>query len=364
MSGAWTVRHIGPQDAPLRAITASVKDTPRHLQGHVVIDLTDVEMLDTAGAWVVHRIRRDLAEAGARVDVRGAAPAHAELIALAEESDQPCDIEADQRSVLTLIAERMGRAVTTFGAEFVAMLNMTGLVLSVLAQIVVKPRMLRLTSVVSHMEKVGLNAIPIVALLTFLIGAVLAQQGASQLKLFGAEVFTVNLVGISMLRELGVLITAIIIAGRSGSAFTAEIGSMKVREEIDAMRTLGMDPIAVLVAPRVIALVLMLPVLTFVADIMGLLGGGVVSYVFLEISPQTYLQRVDAAIEPSTFFVGIIKAPFLAMAIAIIGCLEGMRVTGSAESVGARTTSSVVKAIFTVIVLDALFAIFFTAVDY
>jgi len=364
LSGLWTVRHVGPQDAPLRAIASSVKATPRHLQGHVVVDLSSVDGLDTAGAWLVHRTRRDLEEAGAQVELRGANHAHAELIELARESDQPCDIEIEQRNVISLLAERMGRAVVNLASEFIAILNMTGIVVMVLGRIITRPRTLRLTSVVSHMERVGLNAVPIVALLTFLIGAVLAQQGASQLKLFGAEVFTVNLVGISMLRELGVLITAIIIAGRSGSAFTAEIGSMKVREEIDAMRTLGMDPVEVLVAPRVIALVLMLPVLTFIADIMGLLGGGVVAYVFLEISPQTYLQRVDAAIDTSTFFVGIIKAPFLAMAIAIIGCLEGMRVSGSAESVGERTTSSVVKSIFTVIVLDALFAIFFTAVDY
>ena len=364
LSGAWTVRHVGMQDRALRSVAASVSTTPRHMQGQVVIDLSGVTALDTAGAWMVHRTRRDLEAAGAQVQVTGASETQAGLIALALESDQPCDVEPDQRHVLEVIAERMGRAVVALWSELVAIFNMVGLVLVVIGQIIVRPRTLRLTSVVSHMERVGLDAVPIVALLTFLIGAVLAQQGASQLALFGAEVFTVNLVSISILRELGVLITAIIVAGRSGSAFTAEIGSMKVREEIDAMRTLGMDPIAVLVAPRVIALVLMLPVLTFIADIMGLIGGGTVSYFLLDISPQTYLQRVDAAVAPNTFFVGLIKAPFLAMAIAIIGCLEGLRVSGSAESVGERTTSSVVKAIFTVIVLDALFAMFFTAVGY
>lgn len=364
LTGQWTVRHVGPQDDALRAVTTAVERTPRSQQGRVTINLSDVTALDTAGAWMVHRIRRDLETAGAQVAIEGGSGTYLELIELALESDQPCDVEPELRNPLEVIADRMGRAVMGFVGEVVALLNMVGLVIAVIAQVLVRPKTLRLTSVVSHMERVGLNAVPIVALLTFLIGAVLAQQGASQLKLFGAEVFTVNLVGISMLRELGVLITAIIVAGRSGSAFTAEIGSMKVREEVDAMRTLGMDPIAVLVAPRVIALVLMLPVLTFIADIMGLLGGGAVSYVFLDISPQTYLQRVDVAIAPNTFFVGIIKAPFLALAIAVIGCLEGLRVTGSAESVGERTTSSVVKAIFTVIVLDALFAMFFTAVGY
>lgn len=364
LSGPWTVRNVGEHDAALRAIASSVSSTPRHMQGRVVIDLSEVTTLDTAGAWIVHRTQRDLTEAGADVQISGANSTQTDLITLARKSDQPCDVEPDHGTVLEVIAERMGRTVVMLVSEVVAMLNMVGLVIAVIGRIIIRPRTLRLTSVVSQMERVGLDAVPIVALLTFLIGAVLAQQGASQLKLFGAEVYTVNLVAISMLRELAVLITAIIVAGRSGSAFTAEIGSMKVREEIDAMRTLGMDPIAVLVAPRVIALVLMLPVLTFIADIMGLLGGGVVTYFALDISPQIYLQRVDVAVASNTFFVGLIKAPFLAIAIAVIGCLEGMRVTGSAESVGERTTSSVVKAIFTVIVLNALFAIFFTAVGY
>lgn len=289
---------------------------------------------------------------------------HRGLIRLARESDQPCEIEPDTRNPLTIVAERMGRAVVAMAEEVVALLNMVGTVLAVIGRIAVRPSTLRMTSVVSHMERVGLDAVPIVALLTFLIGAVLAQQGAAQLRLFGAEVFTVNLVAISVLREIGVLITAIIVAGRSGSAFTAEIGSMKVREEVDAMRTLGLDPIAVLVAPRVIALVLMLPVLTLIADIMGLLGGGVVGWLLLDMSFITYFQRVDAAVDTSSYLVGLIKAPFMALAIAVIGCLEGLRVTGSAGSVGERTTSSVVKAIFTVIVLDALFAMFFTAVDF
>lgn len=364
LSGPWTVRHIGPQDAPLRAIAGAVASTPRELQGRVVIDLAGVTQLDTAGAWLVHRTQRDLSEAGSTVEIVSARQTYDELIELARASDQPCEIEPSNTPILVEIADRMGRSVMSLVSEALALLNMIGVVLTVIGRILVRPRTLRMTSVVSHMEQVGLNAVPIVALLTFLIGAVLAQQGASQLRLFGAEVFTVNLVSISILRELGVLITAIIVAGRSGSAFAAEIGSMKVREEIDAMRTLGLDPIAVLVAPRVIALVLMLPVLTFVADIMGLLGGGIVAWSLLDISPQIYLQRVDIAVDANTFFVGLIKAPFLALAIAVIGCLEGLRVTGSAESVGQRTTSAVVKAIFTVIVLDALFAMFFTAVGY
>lgn len=364
LSGPWTVRHVGPHEAPLRAATDTLSGALRDRDARVTIDLANITDLDTAGAWLVYRTQRDLAAAGAKVEILGCDGFYGQLIALARASDQPCDIEPEYRPVLVEIAERMGRTVANFVAEVVAILNMMGIVLSIIAHIIVRPRILRFTSVVSHMERVGLNAIPIVGLLSFLLGAVMAQQGASQLKLFGAEVFTVDLVAISVLRELGVVITAIIVAGRSGSAFTAEIGSMKAREELDAMRTLGLDPIAVLVAPRVIALVLMMPVLTFFADVMGLLGGGAVVYFLLDMSPQLYLARVDQAVGTTTFFIGLVKAPFLAFAIAVIGCLEGLRVTGSSESVGARTTSSVVKSIFTVIVLDAAFAIFFTAVGY
>lgn len=362
-TGPWTVRHVAAQDAPLRAL-ADEAAAGGERPGTVVFDVSRLASLDTAGAWMLHRTERDLAAAGATVTYAGLSETHRGLIRLARESDQPCEIEPDTRNPLTIVAERMGRAVVAMAEEVVALLNMVGTVLAVIGRIAVRPSTLRMTSVVSHMERVGLDAVPIVALLTFLIGAVLAQQGAAQLRLFGAEVFTVNLVAISVLREIGVLITAIIVAGRSGSAFTAEIGSMKVREEVDAMRTLGLDPIAVLVAPRVIALVLMLPVLTLIADIMGLLGGGVVGWLLLDMSFITYFQRVDAAVDTSSYLVGLIKAPFMALAIAVIGCLEGLRVTGSAESVGERTTSSVVKAIFTVIVLDALFAMFFTAVDF
>lgn len=359
-SGMWTVRQVPAVDDALRALVRSFPAVP----GEVELDLSGVRALDTAGAWVIHRTGRDLEAAGARVRHTGLDAAQEGLIRLARESDRPCAVTPEMRPAAVVIAERMGRAVVALALEAVAILNMLGLVLSVLAGIVRRPGRLRFTSVVSHMERVGLDAVPIVALLTFLIGAVLAQQGAAQLRLFGAEVFTVNLVAISVLREIGVLITAIIVAGRSGSAFTAEIGSMKVNEEVDAMRTLGLDPMAVLVVPRVIALVVMLPILTLIADVMGLLGGGVVAWVLLDISPQAYVLRVDGAVDAPSYLVGLIKAPFMAMAIAVIGCLEGLRVSGSAESVGQRTTSSVVKAIFTVIVLDALFAMFFTAVDF
>ena len=242
------------------------------------------------------------------------------------------------------------------------MLGFIGAVIVTLGRTVANPRRFRMIPFVHHMEKSGFDALPLVCLLTFLIGAVVAQQGAVQLRQFGAEVFTVNLIAIIFLREVGLLLTAIIVAGRSGSAFTAEIGSMKMREEIDAMRTLGLDPMEMLVLPRVAALTVTLPLLTFIADIMGLIGGGFVVFFMLDMSPGVYISRVQDAVDFWTFGVGLVKAPFMASVIALVGCRAGLAVTGSAESVGAMTTSSVVRSIFLVIILDALFAMFFTAV--
>ena len=237
-----------------------------------------------------------------------------------------------------------------------------GLIFVTAARALARPHKLRTTSLFYHMEEVGLNAIPIVGLMSFLIGIVLAFQGASQLQRFGAEVFVVNLVAVSVLREIGVLMTAIIVAGRSGSAFTAQIGSMKVNEEVDAMQTLGLDPIEVLVLPRLFALALTLPLLAFFADIMGLVGGGLMAWIALDISPATFIERLRDAVSMWSFWVGIIKAPFFAFMIAMIGCYEGFQVTGSATGVGQRTTRAVVEAIFLVIVIDAAFSIFFQVV--
>ncbi|MCG8354731.1 MAG: ABC transporter permease, partial [Kiloniellales bacterium] len=224
------------------------------------------------------------------------------------------------------------------------------------------PRRLRLTALVSHMEQAGLNAMPIVGLLSFLIGVVLAYQGADQLARFGAQIFTVNLVGIGVLREMGIILTAIIVAGRSGSAYTAQIGTMMVREEIDAMRTIGLDPMDVLVMPRVIALLLVMPLLAFYADLMGLLGGAVMATVVLDISLVQFARQLNDAVPLWSFWVGIIKAPIFGFVIALVGCFEGFKVSRSAESVGLRTTAAVVEAIFIVIVLDAMFSVLFSVI--
>jgi phospholipid/cholesterol/gamma-HCH transport system permease protein len=227
-------------------------------------------------------------------------------------------------------------------------------------RLLVQPRRIRFVSLISHIEHTGLNAMPIIGLISFLIGIVLAYQGADQLRQFGAEIFTVNLVGVSVLREMGILLTSIIVAGRTGSAFTAQIGTMQVNEEIDAMRTLGLDPLDTLVLPRIAALVIALPLLTFYSDIMALFGGGVAAVLLLGMSPAQYMTQLHNAVTLAYFLVGISKAPVFAMLIGMVGCFEGLRVTGSAESVGQLTTQSVVEGLFLVIVFDALFSILFS----
>ena len=225
-----------------------------------------------------------------------------------------------------------------------------------------RPHAIRWHALFTHMERAGIDALPIVGLISFLIGVVLAYQGADQLARFGAQIFTVNLVGYGVLREMGILLTAIIVAGRSGSAFTAQIGTMKVNEEIDAMRTIGLDPMEVLVVPRVLALVLMMPLLTFYADMMGLLGGAVMANVALDISFFQFARQLSEGVTIWSFWVGMIKAPIFAFIIAMVGCYEGLKVSRSAESVGQQTTASVVKSIFLVIVLDAFLSVLFSAI--
>jgi phospholipid/cholesterol/gamma-HCH transport system permease protein len=225
-----------------------------------------------------------------------------------------------------------------------------------------RPRSLRLTSLIYQLYRIGWQAIPIIMLITFLIGAIIAQQGFFHFRRFGAESYTVDMVGILVLRELGVLIVAIMVAGRSGSAYTAELGSMKMREEIDALATMGLDPIDVLILPRVAALVIALPILAFIGSIAALYGGGLVAQFYGDMRPAIYVARLHEAISVTHFEVGILKAPFMALVIGIVACSEGLRVKGSAESLGRQTTTSVVKSIFLVIVLDGLFAMFFASI--
>lgn len=355
VSGNWSLAYVQPLDGQLRELAGKRLDAPE-----IIFDLGDVSRLDTAGAWLLFRTANAFAEHDIKVRYENVSAQSQAIYDQVASGGVPQLPDLPRVPVFIQIAGRMGDAIMDAGHEFMGGVAFFGEVLVTLGKAIRNPARLRLTPLAHHMEKAGFDALPLVCLLTFLIGAVLAQQGATQLAQFGAQVFTVNLVAITFLREVGLLLTAIIVAGRSGSAFTAEIGSMKTREEIDAMRTLGLNPMEMLVLPRVLALVITLPLLTFVADMMGLIGGGVVSVFMLDMTPASYLARVKDVTGFWTFMIGIIKSPFMALVIALIGCRAGLSVTGSAESVGQQTTRSVVRSIFMVIVLDALFAMFFT----
>jgi phospholipid/cholesterol/gamma-HCH transport system permease protein len=239
---------------------------------------------------------------------------------------------------------------------------MTGAVADALLRVVAHPSRFRFTSMVHQLDNVGWRAVPIIMLITFLIGCIIAQQGIFHFRKFGADIYVVDMVGILVLREIGVLIVAIMVAGRSGSAYTAELGSMKMREEIDALRTMGFDPVEVLILPRIVALIIAVPILTFLGSMAALYGGGLVVWFYGGIDPDIYIQRLKEAISLDTFKVGMIKAPFMALVIGVVACVEGLAVKGSSESLGLQTTASVVESIFLVIVLDGCFAIFFASI--
>jgi phospholipid/cholesterol/gamma-HCH transport system permease protein len=351
--GPWTLAQAADLSAPLEELL--VKTKPRTL----ILQADQLSALDTAGALVILRALERAGVALDAVEFRGMRDADRALLELVAERREHEQAVGTVEVGLRALVERAGAATLTIGRQTHELLAFVGLVLVTLAQVLIGRRRLRLTATVHHMEQTGLDAVPIVALLTFLVGAVVAFLGATVLADFGASIFTVELVAYSFLREFGVLLTAILLAGRSGSAFTAQIGSMKSREELDAIRTLGLDAIELLVIPRLLALLVMLPVLAFIAMLMGILGGGIVGVMVLDISPGMYLTRLNEMTEIRHFWVGMIKAPVFAFLIAIVGCLEGFKVEGSAESVGRHTTSSVVQAIFLVILFDALFAIFF-----
>ncbi len=329
---------------------------------HVTVDMSEIDALDTGGAWLIADLKNRCAAMGATVAFDGLKPAHSALLETVSENI-PKDIpaEAPPKGFMPWL-ESLGQSTVGAGRDTMSILGFLGLTLHRLGRTMIMPWRLRRAAVVSQMEETGFKALPIVALMGFLIGVVLAFQGATQLKQFGAEIFVVELISISVLRELGILLTAIIVAGRSGSAFTASIGSMKVQEEIDAMRTLGLDPIEVLVIPRVLALLIMLPILGFVADIAGLFGGALMSWIDLGVSPGMFITRLKENTSVWHLAVGLIKAPFFAMVIGVIACWQAMQVKGSAQSVGQRTTASVVQSIFMVIAIDALFSIFFSEI--
>jgi len=325
-----------------------------------VIDLSRLTGIDTAGALMLKQLRDHLARQGQHVDVTGLQDRHATLVERVIQSGEVEPLPREQRRPVMDWLARLGMASHEAGIEALDLLYFLGLATVSIVRCLLNPARIRFISVLSHIEKVGLNAMPIIGLLSFLIGIVLAYQGADQLRRFGAEIFTVNLLGVSILREMGVLLAAIVVAGRSGSAFAAQIGTMQVNQEIDAMRTLGLDPVEMLVLPRLLAMVIALPLLGIYADVMGLLGGALMIVATLDVSTAQFLERLQGGVTVSTFWVGLIKAPVFGFVIALIGCREGLKVRGSAESVGRQTTRAVVISIFLVIVVDAFFSILFS----
>ena len=350
--GSWETGALSALDGGLRRLA-------REPVRFASIDLSAVDSMDTAGAWVLYRTRRDLRARGVAAEFEGVDRSHADILARVEKGDVEQTLVRDQLHPVVALIAHIGEASLAVFQECASLLSFLGVTVITLGRSIIRPRRIRFTSLVSHIEQVGLNAIPIVGLLSFLIGVVIAYQGAEQLRQFGAQVFTVNLLGISMLREMAILMTAIVVAGRSGSAFTAQIGTMQVNEEVDAMRTMGLDPIEVLVLPRVFALIIALPLLTVLADLTGLAGGALATVLVVDISLAQFMERLNDAVPLAAFWVGIVKAPVFGFLIAMVGCREGLVVAGSAESVGRHTTKSVVLSIFLVIVADALFSIFF-----
>ncbi|MBV9077325.1 MAG: MlaE family lipid ABC transporter permease subunit [Methylobacteriaceae bacterium] len=358
LSGRWTVENAADVEREIGGLVASAGDA-----GHVVLDLSALDRLDTLGAWVLDRTRHEFGANGVAADFVGAKPEHRILLnEVAYRGFQP---EPVKRSATFMdIMADTGETVVRAGRDFAAGISTLGEMVTAFVRVCVIPGRFRFASVTNQIEQIGFRGVPIIVLISFLVGCIVAQQGIFQLQRFGAQAFVVNLVGVLVLRELGVLLTSIMVAGRSGSAFTAEIGSMKMREEIDALRVMGLDPVEVLLVPRVLALVISLPILSFLSSMAALLGGGLVAWIYGGIPPEAFLVQLKNAIAVNTFMVGVIKAPFMALVIGVIAAIEGVAVEGSAESLGHHVTAAVVKSIFMVIVLDGFFAVFFAALRY
>ncbi len=357
-AGHWTSDYAHLLE-PL--IEAATQERPKVT--NVKIDMGGIEQIDTFGAWLLERLVRAWSTDRGAPQVVNLSERYNDLITEVHGSNRKTPPPLLKENGIVAGLAMIGRSIVQAGDDLAAIVAMLGAVILAAGHVFMHPRSFRITSVVHHLERVGWRAVPIILLITFLIGAILAQQGTFHFRKFGADVFVVDMVGILVLREVGVLIVSIMVAGRSGSAYTAELGSMKMREEMDALRTMGFDPVEVLILPRIIALLIGLPILTFLGSIAALYGGGLVSWAYGGIAPEVFLARLDEAISIDTFAVGMIKAPFMALIIGVVACLEGLRVEGSAESLGEQTTSSVVKSIFLVIVLDGVFAMFFAAID-
>jgi phospholipid/cholesterol/gamma-HCH transport system permease protein len=356
-AGSW----IAANAATLERLAGAVEPQVDR-SGAVRLDMAEVRELDTIGAWLLEKMSRRAMSAGRHADVIGVSDNYAGLIEEVHRVNRRVPSLAPRHNPVVATISDIGRSTIGTSEDVTAFLQMLGSLCIAIIGVLRRPRSLRLTSLVYQFYRVCWQAIPIVVLITFLIGAIIAQQGIFHFRKFGADSYVVDMVGILVLRELGVLIVAIMVAGRSGSAYTAELGSMKMREEIDALSTMGLGPVEVLMLPRIIALVCALPILGFIGSMAALYGGGLVAWFYGGMGPAIFIARLHEAVSVTHFEVGIIKAPFMALVIGIVACSEGLRVKGSAESLGRQTTTSVVKSIFLVIVLDGLFAVFFASI--
>lgn len=358
--GIWTTRTVASIDQEMRAAEA------RTGASNVELDLSAIEKIDTAGAWLIQRLISAQQDAGATVSCRGQSANVATLLgAVADASKREAEPrQAGDGNFIIDLLEKLGRLTVDFYTEFLMGMHILGATIRGAQMKAGRRHTIRPAAIVNQMDRMGVGALPVVLLMSTIIGAIIAQQGAFQLRYFGAEIFVVDLVAILVLREIGVLLTAIMIAGRSGSAITAEIGSMKMREEVDALTVIGLNPVGVLVFPRLVALVIMLPCLTIAANAAALTGAIFVAWVYSDISPVAFIERMRLGIDLTTIFAGMIKAPFMAIIIGVIASIEGLKTGGSAESLGKHVTASVVKAIFIVILVDGLFAMFYAAIDF
>jgi phospholipid/cholesterol/gamma-HCH transport system permease protein len=350
LSGAMSVSHLGTLPTEIQAIDGKI----------ATVDISAVTHIDTIGAWLVYSLadRHGAALTGADDDARRL------ISAVSAGKDKEVPLRQEPVPPLIRILDQIGGATVIAGQTTLGLLGFLGSVVITFAMLLRHPSRIRINAVVQRFEVVGVSALGIIGLMSFLIGIVIAQQGSVQLRAFGMEVLTVNLVGRLTLRELGVLMTAIMVAGRSGSAFAAQIGTMKLTEEIDAMRTIGVSPMEALIMPRIMAAVVMMPLLAFYASLLSVIGGGFFCAIALDIPPVTFIQRLREVVPITDLWVGLLKAPVFGLIIGMTGCFQGLQVKANAEEVGLRTTAAVVQAIFVVIVLDAFFAVFFTWVGW
>jgi phospholipid/cholesterol/gamma-HCH transport system permease protein len=355
--GSWTVEHAHALEPLVQAASDRRQKVSR-----VSIDMGRVDRLDTFGAWLIERLVRAWRSAGLEASVVGLADHYRGLLTEVKNVNRAPPAAPRRYRGIGNLLENIGRAVGNTVKDLTNIVQMLGETAVSLLRVLARPSAFRFTSMVHHLDRVGLQAVPIILLITFLLGSIIAQQGIFHFRRFGAELYVVDMIGILVLREVGVIMVSIMIAGRSGSSYTAELGSMKMREEIDALRTMGFAPVDVLVLPRILALVIALPILTFIGSMAALYGGALVCWLYGGISPEIFVSRLQDAISLDHFAVGMIKAPFMAVMIGLVACAEGLQVKGSAESLGLHTTASVVKSVFLVIVMDGVFAMFFAAI--